>query len=154
MKDYSFRFLIACIALSVFRVAAQPVGGMTEPAATTNHVVRQNLRLPDIRLHDPWILAHAPSKTYYLYTSNSGRVTDVNRPGTMVYRSKDLLNWEGPSVVFALPEGTCGFGVSRRGRRRCMSITGRFYLLRRCITRERSLPRRPRSGARIICAGR
>jgi beta-xylosidase len=68
--------------------------------------VRQNLHLPDMPLHDPWIVAYAPTKTYYLYTSNVGRMTGAMRPGTMAYRSKDLLSWEGPFVVFTLPEGT------------------------------------------------
>jgi len=62
MKDFAIRFLVAGIALNVLGASAQPAGGATEPTAATNHVVRQNLRLPEIRLHDPWILAHAPSK--------------------------------------------------------------------------------------------
>ena len=74
------------------------------PAATPE--IHQNLTLPEIPLHDPWILPEASTKTYYLYTSNNARATGINRPGTIAYRSKDLQHWEGPLVVFTLPEGT------------------------------------------------
>src|SRR5579864_2572825 len=107
MKNFSFLILAACLGLSVSRVSAQQSSGAGDATPITN-VVRQNLHLPEIRLHDPWILAHAPTKTYYLYTSNNRRASGVERLGTMVYRSKDLLNWEGPFMVFALPEGTWG----------------------------------------------
>src|SRR4051812_27791259 len=73
--------------------------------ATDASSPRQSLRLPDMPLHDPWILAYAPSRTYYLYTSNNRRVTGVNYAGTMAYKSKDLLSWEQPVVVFTVPDG-------------------------------------------------
>ena len=100
---------IPFIGLSIFvawlstAVTAARAADEPPPAAG---VAPHNLRLSDFNVHDPWILAHAPTKTYYLYTSNNGRITGVNRPGTIAYRSKDLLNWEGPLVVFTLPEGT------------------------------------------------
>ena len=62
------------------------------------------LRLPEMPLHDPYILAHEPSRTYYLYTSNIARMTGVEGVGTMVYKSKDLLNWEKPVPVFLVPD--------------------------------------------------
>jgi beta-xylosidase len=122
---------LAAILLTVhFHIALAQTAGPTEPTHSTNSsssYVRQNLRLPEIRLHDPWILAHAPSKTYYLYTSNNGRATGVNRPGTMTYRSKDLLNWEGPFVVFALPEGTWA-GNQSAWAPEVHEYHGKFYL--------------------------
>lgn len=105
MKDFAFYILAAFLMLNSFGAPAQSTSGTAESAPVTD-VVHQNLHLPEIRLHDPWILARPSSKTYYLYTSNNRRATGVDRPGTIVYRSKDLLNWEGPFVVFALPEGT------------------------------------------------
>ena len=92
--------LLVYLALDHQEAAAQRANN--SPVGT----VRKNLRLPDFYVHDPWILAHAPTKTYYLYTSNNVRATGISRPGTIAYRSKDLLNWEGPLVVFTLPEGT------------------------------------------------
>lgn len=96
----------------VFGLQSLPVQGAPDSAGSSTTanasptVMRHNLRLPEMPVHDPWILAFAPTRTYYLYTSNNRRITGVNRPGTMAYRSKDLLHWEGPIVVFTLPEGT------------------------------------------------
>lgn len=104
-----FFFLAAVFAVGATDAFAQSPSAPVEGAPATNTVpgrMAQNLRLPEIRLHDPWMLAYAPTKTYYLYTSNDGRATGVRRPGTMAYRSKDLRHWEGPLVVFSLPEGT------------------------------------------------
>ena len=47
-----------------------------------------------------------PDHTYYLYTSNQPSLTGSRRSGTMVYRSRDLLHWEEPTVVFTVPDGT------------------------------------------------
>ena len=127
MNRFIFCFLAVCLASSVTSATAQPTGGAGESASTTN-VVRQNLHLPEIRLHDPWILAHAPNKTYYLYTSNNRRATGVDRPGTMAYRSKDLLNWEGPFVVFALPEGTWASANQGAWAPEVHEYKGKFYL--------------------------
>jgi|SRR5579862_5219334 len=127
MKDFAACFLASCVALNVFCVSAQPASGAGDSAPSTN-AVHQNLHLPEIRLHDPWILAHAPSKTYYLYTSNNRRATGVDRPGTMVYRSKDLLNWEGPFVVFTLPEGTWASANQAAWAPEVHEYKGRFYL--------------------------
>jgi beta-xylosidase len=64
------------------------------------------LHLPVMPLHDPFILADQPTHKYYLYTSNVGRVSGDNRVGIMAYMSSDLLEWERPKVVFAVPDGT------------------------------------------------
>jgi beta-xylosidase len=61
------------------------------------------LRLPDMPLHDPFIVAHEPTRTYYLYTSNLPRMSGATGRGTMVYKSRDLLNWDKPKQVFAVP---------------------------------------------------
>jgi beta-xylosidase len=58
------------------------------------------LLLPDMPLHDPWIVADKPTQTYYLYTSNVGSLTGVQSTGTMVYTSRDLKHWTRPKVVF------------------------------------------------------
>ena len=58
------------------------------------------LRLPDMPLHDPYIVADAPSGLYHLYTSNVASVSGVHGVGTMVYSSRDLKRWAKPEVVF------------------------------------------------------
>ncbi len=62
------------------------------------------LTLPEMPLHDPWILANEADKTYYLYTSNVAKLTGVEGRGTMVYRSRDLRHWERPVMVFRTSE--------------------------------------------------
>jgi hypothetical protein len=58
------------------------------------------LKLAGIPARDPSILAEPESKTYYLYTS-----AETPAAGVVVYRSKDLANWEGPMSVFQVPQG-------------------------------------------------
>ena len=65
-----------------------------EPAETVT------LTLPNMPLHDPWILANDSDKTYYLYTSNLPSISGVQGAGTMVYRSRDLKHWKRPVVAF------------------------------------------------------
>jgi beta-xylosidase len=62
------------------------------------------LTLPNMPLHDPWMLANEADKMYYLYTSNVPAMSGVQGPGTMVYRSKDLKHWEKPVAVFSTAE--------------------------------------------------
>ena len=63
------------------------------------------MTLPDMPLHDPWIVADKASKTYYLFTSNNPRLTGESVTGIMVYTSSNLINWTKPRIVFRLPEG-------------------------------------------------
>jgi len=56
---------------------------------------RSGLHLVDINLHDPWILAEATTKTYYMYVPGRG--------GMAYYKSKDLLSWDGPYPCFTIP---------------------------------------------------
>ncbi|WP_263372786.1 glycoside hydrolase family 43 protein [Granulicella aggregans] len=62
------------------------------------------LTLPNMPLHDPWMLANEADKTYYLYTSNVPKLSGVSVAGTMVYRSVDLKHWEPPVLVFRTSE--------------------------------------------------
>jgi beta-xylosidase len=71
--------------------------------ATTPPVPKSGLRLPEIQLHDPWILADKSTQTYYLYSAASRRITGEGRTGTLYYKSKDLATWEGPFIAFVAP---------------------------------------------------
>lgn len=77
-------------------------------------------------LHDPYIVAHKPSQTYYLYTSNRGRLSGTEGVGTMAYTSKDLLNWEPPRAVFIVPEDS--FAQQGGWAPEVHEYKGRFYL--------------------------
>ena len=68
------------------------------------------LTLPNMPLHDPFMVADKATKTYYLFTSNQGRLSGTQGLGTMAYTSKDLKNWTRPKAVFILPQGTWANG--------------------------------------------
>lgn len=63
------------------------------------------LTLPQMPLHDPWIVADAASQTYWLFTSLDAAVSGEPGVGVMAYRSRDLRHWTPPTVVFRLPPG-------------------------------------------------
>jgi beta-xylosidase len=65
---------------------------------------KTGLHLSEIRVHDPFILAHEPNRTYYLYTAVGPR-SGLDRSGVVTYKSKDLRSWDGPYVVFSVPDG-------------------------------------------------
>jgi len=62
------------------------------------------LRMTDMHLHDPWIVADPATRTYYLFSSNDRTMTGNARLGTMMYASRDLKHWTRPKLVFALPD--------------------------------------------------
>ena len=98
---------LAASALSPDAAAQTPTGaGPAAPTSTTPPVVRTGLRLPEIQLHDPWMLADRSTRTYYLYSSASPRITGQGRTGTLYYTSKDLATWEGPRIAFVAPESS------------------------------------------------
>lgn len=70
----------------------------------------EGMRLPDMPLHDPFILADATTHTYYLYTSNIPGLSGDCGLGTMAYTSHDLKSWTAPKAVFRLPAGTWANG--------------------------------------------
>ena len=68
------------------------------------------LTLPDMPLHDPYIVADQASHTYYLYTTNVPAMTGACGVGIMAYTSHDLKNWSAPRVVFSLPAASWAKG--------------------------------------------
>lgn len=144
-----FRFvptaLLASLAGFASIVSAQPTSEpatpTTRPTATSWLPDRQSatLRLPNMPLHDPFIVAHEPTRTYYLYTTNDARMTGDRRPGTMVYRSTDLLNWSRPTVVFHVPEGTWADPTERPWAPEVHEYRGKFYLFTTLHNAKRSL---------------
>jgi beta-xylosidase len=89
---------LKAIAVLVISIASMNRPAWAQPAENAM------LTLPNMPLHDPWILANQSDKTYYLYTSNVPAMSGVQGVGTMVYRSKDLKHWEKPVVVFTTSE--------------------------------------------------
>ncbi|WP_152391835.1 glycoside hydrolase family 43 protein [Paenibacillus guangzhouensis] len=58
------------------------------------------IRLTDIHFRDPFILPVPMENTYYMYGTQGTTAWDGKPDGFDVYRSCDLLNWEGPIPVF------------------------------------------------------
>jgi beta-xylosidase len=97
-----------------------------------------SMELPQMPLHDPFILAYKPTKTYYLYTSNVPMLTHVQRTGTMVYKSKDLKHWSAPEVVFTVPEN---FWAENGGwAPEVHEYHGRFYLFTTLHNESKKIP--------------
>lgn len=110
-----------------------------------------SLRLPDMPLHDPYILAHKETRTYYLYTSNLPRMTGVNGVGTMVYKSKDLLNWEKPRKVFSVP--VTSFARQGGWAPEVHAYKGRYYLFVTLHDESKTLAEPPQAMRRTYVRG-
>ncbi|MDR6533575.1 beta-xylosidase [Caulobacter rhizosphaerae] len=98
------RLAVAC-SLAIVTFAAAPVISAAEsPAPVTPIPARPaSLTLPDMPLHDPWIVADAEAGLYRLYTSNIAAVSGTPGLGTMMYASRDLKTWSPPVAVFVAP---------------------------------------------------
>ena len=90
---------------------------------------KSGLKLGDLSVHDPFILAHAQSRTYYLYNSSGPRQTGRPRSGVLVYKSTDLENWEGPKVIFEVPDGLWANPAHGVWAPEVHEYRGKFYLL-------------------------
>lgn len=123
---------LARVALGVLLLLhARHVGaqaGVAVPDATTPPVVRSGLRLPDIPLHDPWIVADSATSTYYLYSSAARRITGQGRTGTLYYRSQDLAVWEGPFVAFIAPTESWADPTVNAWAPEVHRFRGKYYL--------------------------
>lgn len=109
------------------------------------------MRLPEMPLHDPYILAHDASRTYYLYTSNRPNVSGTPGVGTMVYKSKDLLNWEKAKAVFIVPETS----FARQGgwAPEVHEYKGRYYLFTTLHNEQTTLAEPPDAWRRTYVRG-
>jgi hypothetical protein len=90
---------------------------------------RTGMKLGDFNLHDPFVLAHQASKTYYLYTSTGGGPTSGQGAGVVAYKSKDLETWEGPHVVFVVPQGIWANPAHGAWAPEVHEYKGKYYLL-------------------------
>ena len=66
---------------------------------------KTGMKLGDFNLHDPFVLVHQPTHTYYLYNGAPRALTGGTADGVAVYKSKDLDTWDGPYSVFVIPQG-------------------------------------------------
>ena len=118
--------------------AAAPLAAA--PVATTPPTPRTGLRLPEIPLHDPWIVAEQKTRTYYLYSAASPRITGLGRTGTLYYRSKDLATWEGPFIAFVAPAESWADATVGAWAPEVHAYRGRYYLFTTLHNPKKALP--------------
>ncbi len=142
MKNLPVITLAALVAAAVIApIAAQtPNEARPESAAPQPPTPHRGLKLTEFFIHDPWILAEPSTQTYYLYTSAPARQTGLNRTGTFVYKSKDLATWEGPFVVFAVPDGGWADPQVGAWAPEVQAYKGKYYLFTTLHNPAKSLP--------------
>lgn len=88
--------------------AGLTAGGAQAAQATVTPPTAFPLRLSDIAIRDPFVVADRASGLYHLYAMNVPTVSGVAGVGTMLYRSADLQHWTSPDVVFRLTPDVWG----------------------------------------------
>lgn len=98
------------------------------------------MRLPDMPLHDPFVVADPRTRAYHLYTSNDPSVSGVDGTGTMVYRSDDLREWTRPVVVFLAAEQKELWATDGGWAPEVHEWGGRYYLFTTLHNHDRPIP--------------
>jgi len=110
----------------------------------------KTMKLKDIPIRDPFILADEKSKTYYLYASANASETGQPRGGLKAFKSKDLVTWEGPHIVCVLPED---FWAGPKGGSAIAPevhlYKGRYYLFGTFQSRDRYTKSKVLEGWRV-----
>jgi beta-xylosidase len=97
------RLARAC-SLAILLAAPLVIGGGAWASPAPAEAAKPaTLALPDMPLHDPWIVADAKAGLYRLYTSNIEAVSGTPGLGTMMYVSRDLKAWSPAKAVFVAP---------------------------------------------------
>ncbi len=149
MKPLSALALTLTLALAASGAEPATPGAPAQPAQPAQAprtarmrpapAVRSGLTLPQIPLHDPYVLAHTQSRTYYLYTS-ANLSTGVGRTGTFAYKSKDLATWEGPFIVFVAPEESWALPQEGAWAPEVHEFKGKYYLFTTLHNSSKPLP--------------
>lgn len=134
------KLLLLSLAIFVLTVAT-----WAQPQSTEQNTRTFKLKLSDFYVHDPWILAHQESKTYYLYTSALPSDTGEDRYGVMTYKSKDLEHWEGPHIVFLIPDGIWANPAHGAWAPEVHVYKGKYYLFVTLHNRDKIINRPPKS---------
>jgi SSS family transporter len=105
----------------------------------------------DLSVHDPAILADATTQTYYIYANYSPRrtwdLTQLRSPhgraGVKAWKSKDLILWEGPELVFEVPEDFWADKLDAPWAPEVHAWRGKYYLFVTFNDWETTLETRP-----------
>ena len=105
--------------------------------------VRQGIKLGDLSVHDPFILADKSSQTYYLYNSAGGNLTGGRGSGVLAYKSKNLDTWDGPYLVFTVPQGIWANPAHGAWAPEVHEYKGKFYLFVTLHNNTALIPNQP-----------
>ncbi|MDQ0059198.1 hypothetical protein J2T14_001362 [Paenibacillus harenae] len=114
---------------------------------------RPGHKLADIPAHDPFVVADAATGIYYLYTGGSPRLHGMDRYGVLAYKSRDLADWEGPYVVFAIPDGAWAHPLHGAWAPEVHAYNGRYYLFVTLHHNDRPLEGEAHGGYRLQWRG-
>jgi len=91
IKTKSLTAVLACWAVVVLLS-----GVLSGSAAHAEPAETVTLTLPNMPLHDPWILANDSDKTYYLYTSNLPSMSGVQGAGDHLEVVRERTDLDAP----------------------------------------------------------
>jgi Glycosyl hydrolases family 43 len=111
------------IVVALFSIRAAQVSAPSPKIGS-----RSNLTLSDFFAHDPFILANRANKIYYLYTAMAARQSATGHAGVVAYKSTDLKSWDGPHVVFTVPDGIWANPADGAWAPEVHRYHGKFYL--------------------------
>jgi GH43 family beta-xylosidase len=114
---------------------------------------KAGLTLADFRAHDPCILADSSSRTYYLYIAARPADTGQNRSGVLAYKSKDLRSWEGPKVVFTVPNGLWANPAHGLWAPEVHAYNNKYYLFATLMNNDIVIEKPPESWRTVIKRG-
>lgn len=86
------------------------------------------------------MVADQRTRTYYLYSAASPRITGQGRTGTLYYKSKDLATWEGPFIAFLAPEDGWADPTVGAWAPEVHAYQGRYYLFTTLHNPKKLLP--------------
>src|ERR1035438_878371 len=95
------------------------------------------MRLPEIPLQDPYVLADQATQTYFLYVD----APSAGVSGVGVYRSKNLRDWTGPTKVYTVPNGGWADPGGGATAPEVHLHAGRYFLFTTLRNRRPSSPR-------------
>lgn len=90
-------------AFAAIWMAGLPQFAIAQLTPTSNDTPPDTVKLSEERLRDSCVWVDTETGTYYL-VSSAGRRGPNQRPAVVAYTSKDLDTWQGPQVIFEIPE--------------------------------------------------
>src|SRR4051794_7411170 len=98
---------MAQIKLSVWVLGMVLISSMLTSSQVPE--VGHKLHLADIRMRDVCILADPLTKTYYAISSGyDPRAVGYGGSFVRAFTSKDLIEWDGPKIIFQTPTDQWG----------------------------------------------